>query len=81
MNIVQATSLKSICRYGRPLWGVWIKAYAEKKKIKKVAQGKIIQIAMEKLIGNRDLNTVKLVDLKANDVIGIIYFFRNCLLR
>ena len=51
---------------------VWIKAHSEKKKIRKAAQGRIIYIAMEKLLGTRDPNTLKLANLKANDVLAIL---------
>lgn len=51
---------------------VWIKAHAEKKKIRKVVVGKIVLIAIERLVGNKDWNALKLSDLKLNDILAVL---------
>ena len=51
---------------------VWIKAHAEKKKIRKVVVGKIVLIAIERLMGNKDWNALKLSDLKLNDILAVL---------
>jgi hypothetical protein len=68
LNLKIATSIESICSFGRPLWGSWIKTH-KSKYYNVISETKVLQLARDKLVGGRSVS--KPLELAENDVLAM----------